>query len=58
LTPPITFVDGVKAGVRGTPTFFLGLTVPDASDDHAGRVTPVASFRDAIEDLLAAQTKR
>ncbi|PYM41006.1 MAG: disulfide bond formation protein DsbA [Candidatus Rokuibacteriota bacterium] len=50
--------DGQKAGVRGTPTFFLGLT-----DAKTGQVRvvkmivgaqPYARFKEAIEALLAA----
>jgi len=50
--------DGQKAGVRGTPTFFLGLT-----DAKTGQFRPVkmivgsqpyTSFKEAIDALLAA----
>lgn len=50
--------DGQRAGVRGTPTFFLGLT--DANDARIRTVRMIrgaqsyATFRDAIEALLAA----
>ena len=50
--------DGQKAGVRGTPTFFLGLI--DAKNDQI-RVAkmivgaqPYTSFKEAIETLLAS----
>jgi len=50
--------EGLRAGVRGTPSFFLGFTEPDS-----GKITPVmalrgalpyAQFEEAIEKLLAA----
>src|SRR5438445_771326 len=50
--------DGQKAGVRGTPTFFLGLT-----DAKTGQLRPVkmivgsqpyTSFKEAIEAVLTA----
>jgi protein-disulfide isomerase len=50
--------EGERAGVRGTPSFFLGLTEP-----HSGKITavtalrgaqPFARFEEAIEKLLAA----
>ncbi len=50
--------DGQKAGVRGTPTFFLGLT--DAKDSQIRAVKmivgaqPYARFKQAIETLLAS----
>jgi protein-disulfide isomerase len=51
--------DGQKAGVRGTPTFFLGLT--DAKDPQIKVLRmlvgaqPYARFKEAIEALLAPQ---
>ena len=49
--------DGQKAGVRGTPTFFVGLT---EADGQTVKVTtmlvgaqPYAVFREAIEGLLS-----
>ena len=51
--------DGVKVGVRATPTFFLGLTDANDSKIRAVRVIRGAqsytAFKDAIEALLAAQ---
>jgi protein-disulfide isomerase len=51
--------EGNKAGVTGTPTFFLGPT--DANDKAKVRVTkllrgalPFASFKQAVDELLAA----
>ena len=50
--------EGTKAGVRGTPSFLLGLTDPD--NDQKFRATvflrgaqPYAAFQKAIDDLLA-----
>jgi protein-disulfide isomerase len=49
--------DGQRAGVRATPTFFLGLTEPGQAELKATRLLvgaqPYAAFRDAIEALLA-----
>ncbi len=54
--------DGIKAGVRGTPTFFLGLT--DPTDATKIRVTktirgtqPYALFKQAIDELVAEAAK-
>ena len=54
--------DGAKAGVRGTPSFFLGLTDPD--DPAKIRVTkmlrgaqPYAAFKQAIDQLIAKAAK-
>jgi protein-disulfide isomerase len=51
--------DGQKAGVRATPTFFLGLTEPNDSKVKALRVIrgaqPYARFKEAIDGLLAPQ---
>lgn len=48
--------DGEKAGVEGTPTFFLGWTEENARKIHAKRkmdgAIPYANFRQAIESLL------
>lgn len=51
--------EGEKAGVRGTPTFFLGFAEPsDPTKVKAVRVLrgayPYAAFKDAIEKLLAS----
>ncbi|MBI2986155.1 MAG: DsbA family protein [Deltaproteobacteria bacterium] len=51
--------DGQKAGVQGTPTFFLGLTDPSDTKVKAARVIrgaqPYAAFKTAIAGLLAGQ---
>jgi predicted DsbA family dithiol-disulfide isomerase len=48
-----------RAGVTGTPTFFLGYTSPGEATVRSVRVLrgarPYASFREAIETLLAAR---
>jgi protein-disulfide isomerase len=50
---------GEQAGVRGTPTFFVGLTEPNSPNLKAVRrivgAQPYAAFKTAIDDLLAAQ---
>lgn len=51
--------DGEKAGVRGTPTFFLGVTEPgDPTKVKAVKALkgafPYQSFKDAIDSLLAS----
>lgn len=50
--------EGMKAGIRGTPSFVLGLT--DPNDDSKFRATefirgaqPYAAFQKALDDLLA-----
>lgn len=49
---------GAGAGVTGTPTFFVATAAADAKEVKASRVIvgaqPYATFRDAIESLLAA----
>ena len=50
--------EGTKGGVRGTPSFFLGLTDPnDNSKFHATKflrgALPFASFKKVIDELLA-----
>jgi len=51
--------DGEKARVRGTPTFFLGLTEPNGASIRPQRLLvgaqPYPAFKQAIESLLAAQ---
>lgn len=51
-------VDSSRAGARGTPTFFIGLTEPNSSQLKAVRVIrgaqPYSSFKDAIDALLAS----
>jgi protein-disulfide isomerase len=50
--------DGQKAGVTGTPSFFLGVIQPDGSRVKVVRVLkgaqPYAAFKEAIDSLLAA----
>ena len=50
--------DSQKAGSRGTPIFFLGVTDPSSAQLKAVRVIrgafPYDTFKDAIEELLAA----
>jgi protein-disulfide isomerase len=53
--------EGRKAGVRGTPTFFLGLT---GDDENKVKVTKIIrgarsfpAFKEAIEGLLSTKTK-
>ena len=53
---------GAKAGVRGTPTFFLGLTDPaDPGKFKASQVLrgaqPYTAFKQAIDQLLAQSDK-
>ena len=51
--------DGQKAGITGTPGFFLGVTEPNDPKVKALRVLkgaqPYASFKDAIDSLLSSQ---
>lgn len=53
--------EGVKAGVRGTPSFLLGLTGPNASKVKATRIIrgaqPYSRFKQVIDRLLASQNK-
>jgi len=50
--------DGQKAGVTGTPAFFLGTIQPDGSKVKVVRVLkgaqPYSAFKEAIDGLLAA----
>lgn len=50
---------GEQAGVRGTPTFFVGLTDPKSQTLKAVRrivgAQPYGAFKAAIDDLLAAR---
>jgi protein-disulfide isomerase len=52
-----SFAEGLQAGVRGTPTFFLGQTAPDGSV-KARRVMRGAQrypvFKEAIEAMLSS----
>jgi protein-disulfide isomerase len=49
--------DGHRAGVQGTPTFFLAVSEPDDSTVTAVRVIrgaqPYPAFKEAIDSLLA-----
>jgi protein-disulfide isomerase len=51
--------DGQKAGVTGTPGFFLGVTDPNGTDIKSARVLKGAqaygAFQVAIDSLLAEQ---
>jgi len=51
--------DGQKAGVQGTPSFFLGLTEPNDGIVKAVRIIrgaqPYAAFKAAIDSILAGQ---
>jgi len=51
--------EGQKAGVTGTPGFFLGMTNPNNSKVKTLRVLkgaqPYASFKEAIDSLLSSQ---
>jgi len=51
--------DGQKAGIRGTPTFFLGLTDAKTSQLRPAKMIvgaqPYTSFKEAIETLLASR---
>jgi protein-disulfide isomerase len=53
--------EGGKAGVRGTPTFFLGLTGTDDSKVKATKMlrgaVAYSNFKTAIDDLLSSQKK-
>lgn len=51
--------DGQKAGVTGTPSFFLGFTQPNSSEVKVERplkgAQPYGAFKEAIDSLLSAQ---
>ena len=51
--------DGEKAGVTGTPTFFLGTTVPNSPTLKVANTLvgakPYSAFKEAIDSLLAAR---
>ncbi len=53
--------DGQKAGVSGTPTFFLGLTEPNGSTVKAVRklvgAQPYGAFKEPVDSILAPQKK-
>ena len=50
--------DGKRAGVRGTPAFFLGLTDPEEPKlkgvTFVNGAQPYTTFKEAIDKLLAA----
>ena len=51
--------EGAKVGVRGTPSFFLGLTDPSSPDkiratDYIRGAVPFRNFKAAIDKLLSA----
>jgi protein-disulfide isomerase len=52
---------GRKAGVRGTPAFYFGLTAPNSSTikvtEYLKGAKPYASFVNVIEKLLQANNK-
>ncbi len=51
--------EGSKAGVKGTPSFFVGLTDPKSSKVKATKLLrgaqPYPQFKKAIESFLSAQ---
>jgi protein-disulfide isomerase len=50
--------DGQKAGVTGTPSFFLGIAQPNGSVKVVNQfkgAQPYAAFKEAIDSLLASQ---
>ncbi len=51
--------EGQKAGVRGTPTFFIGMTNPSSSSVKVLRMVRGAQaypkFKQALDSVLAAQ---
>ncbi|MFQ5902498.1 MAG: DsbA family protein [Candidatus Binatia bacterium] len=54
--------EGVKAGVRGTPTFLLGLTEPNGSSKVKATTIirgaqPYTRFKQVIDSLLGPQKK-
>ncbi len=55
------FSDGQKAGVRGTPSFFIGLAEAGSKEFKALRVIrgaqPYAAFKQAIDGLLSEAKK-
>jgi predicted DsbA family dithiol-disulfide isomerase len=50
---------GRKAGARGTPAFYFGLTIPDSSTIRVTKYIrggqPYAKFEKVIEELLQAK---
>ncbi len=53
--------DGGKAGVKGTPTFFIGLTEPNKPTIKVHKVIrgayPYSRFRAEIESLISSEDK-
>jgi len=53
--------EGGKAGIRGTPTFLIGLTEADTSKVKAVQIlrgaVPYARFKQVIDQLLASKKK-
>ncbi len=51
--------EGQKAGVRGTPTFFIGMTNPSSSSVKVLRMVrgaqAYANFKQALDSVLATQ---
>jgi predicted DsbA family dithiol-disulfide isomerase len=51
--------EGVKAGIRGTPTFLVGLTEQDSSKVKVTKIIrgaqPYSRFKQIIDSLLASQ---
>jgi protein-disulfide isomerase len=50
--------DGAKAGVTGTPSFFLGVTQADGSVKVLNTLKgaqPLAAFKDALDSMIASQ---
>ncbi len=51
--------EGQKAGVRGTPTFFIGRTNPNSSSVKVLKMVrgaqAYANFKQVLDSLLAAQ---
>jgi protein-disulfide isomerase len=49
--------DGQKAGVRGTPSFFIGLTDPKSKEITAVKfikgAQPYSAFKQALDELLS-----
>ena len=52
---------GAKSGIRGTPSFLLGLTEPDPSKVKAVRLLrgalPYGQFKEAFDQLLVSKKK-
>ena len=52
-------LEGQKSGVRGTPTFFIGISNQDASKVEVLKVIrgaqPFTNFKETLDSLLASQ---